>query len=226
MSSGYFPTYFTGRNEIVDVKLNYVTQENFKNLTKVDTSDFALKTNVAETKSRVNDIDVGKIYIIDELQGKNFVEDSYLFFDPDYRYFETTGIKSALSWNSTGLFDEKIKSIEDDYSPKLGFNNVRICLNVRSDVLVQEKVTYTHEHIVNVYIVYSISDITYASAPDIIKHCLFGSTIYNKKKWSGYGVAFGKQPYTHKDGKKAKNLIILGADLSDSSDDETKKIMP
>ena len=226
MSSGYFPTYFTGRNEIVDVKLNYVTQEKFKNLTKVDTSDFVLKTNVAETKSRVNDIDVDKINIIDELQGKNFAEDSYLFFEPDYRYIETTGIKSVLSWKSTGLFDEKIKSIEDDYSPELGLNKLRICLNFRNDVLAQEKVTYTHEHIVNLYIVYSISDITYASAPDIMKYCLFGSTIYNKKKWSGYGVAFGKQPYIHKDSKKAKNFIILGADLSDFSDDETKKIMP
>ena len=51
MSSQYFPTYSTARNEIGSVKLNlsnYVTQEEFKNLTKVDTSNFALKTNVVE----------------------------------------------------------------------------------------------------------------------------------------------------------------------------------
>ena len=77
---------------------------------------------------------------------------------------------------------------------------------------------------VNLYIVYSIPDITYASGLDIIKHCLFGATAYNIKIWLGYGVAFGKQPYSHKDsGKNTKNLIILGANLSDSSDDETKK---
>ena len=39
------------------------------------------------------------------------------------------------------------------------------------------------------------------------------------KKWSGYGVAFGKQTYSHKDGKYAKNLII-GANLSGSSDED------
>ena len=53
MISEYFPTYSTIRNEIVDVKLNlsgYITQKEFKNLTKVDTSGFALKTNVAELK--------------------------------------------------------------------------------------------------------------------------------------------------------------------------------
>ena len=75
MSSKYFPTYSTIRNDILDVKLNlsnYVTQKEFKNLTKVDTSDFLLKTNVAEIKSRVDDIDVNKINIIDEIQGKHF----------------------------------------------------------------------------------------------------------------------------------------------------------
>ena len=70
MGSEYFPTYSTARNESVDVKLNlkgFLTQEEFKILTKVDNSDFTLKTNVAEIKSRVDDIDVDKINIIDEL---------------------------------------------------------------------------------------------------------------------------------------------------------------
>ena len=53
---------------------------------------------------------------------------------------------------------------------------------------------------------------------------MLGATDYNKKKWSGHGVPFGKQFYLHKDsGKNANNLIILGADLSDSSDEETKR---
>ena len=68
--------------------------------TKVDASDFALKTNVAEIKKNVYDIDVDKIDFIDELQGKNFVEDSYLYFKPEYRYFKTTGI-SLLEINRT-----------------------------------------------------------------------------------------------------------------------------
>ena len=61
--------------------------------------------------------------------------------------------------------------------------------------------------------------ITYKSGSDTIGQCLFGATDYNKKKSSVYGVAFGKQHYLHKDSSKnANNLIILGADLSDSSD--------
>ena len=68
MSSGCFPAYSTSRNGIVDIKLNlseYVTQKEFKNLTgNVDTSDFALKTNVAELKTKIdksNEDDIKKL---------------------------------------------------------------------------------------------------------------------------------------------------------------------
>ena len=70
----YIPTYSEVEEEIVSATLNlsnYVTQKESKNVTKVDTSDFALKTNVAEIKKKVDDIDVYKTYFIDELQGKN-----------------------------------------------------------------------------------------------------------------------------------------------------------
>ena len=66
----------------------YVTQEEFKNLTKVDTSDLALKTNVAEIKSRVDNIDVDKINSIDVLQGKQIVASNYLYFNQRYECFK------------------------------------------------------------------------------------------------------------------------------------------
>ena len=58
------------KKKIVSVTLklsNYVTQKEFKSSTKVDTSDFALKTNVAEIEKKVDDIDIDKINRIDEL---------------------------------------------------------------------------------------------------------------------------------------------------------------
>ena len=228
----YVPTYSEVEEEIVSVTLNlshYVTQKEFKNVTKVDASDFALKTNVAEIKKKVHDIDVANINSIDKLQGKSYIEYSYLYllfviFKPEYRYFEITGIKSVLSWKSIGVSNEKLKSIGDGYSPELWYDKEMTYVNFRKDVLAQEKISCTHDHIVNLYSIYLMPYITYKSAPDTIGQCLFGATDYNKKKWSGYGVAFGKQHYLHKDsGKNANNLIILGADLSDSNDEETKK---
>ena len=147
-----------------------------------------------------------------------------MYFKPEYRYFEITGIKSVLSWNSVGLSDEKLKSIGGDYFPELWYDKERTYLKFRKDFLAQEKITYTHDHIANLYIIYLMPYITYKSDSDTIGQCLFGATDYNKKKWSGYGVTFGKQHYLHKDsGKNANNLIILETDLSDSNDEETKK---
>ena len=52
-------------------------------MTNVNTSDFTLKINVAEIKKKVDDIDVDKI---DELKGKNYVEESYLYFEDSMKY--------------------------------------------------------------------------------------------------------------------------------------------
>ena len=106
-------------------------------MAKVDTSDFALKTNVAEIKKKDDDIDVDKIDFLDELERKNFVEDSYLYFKPEYRYFKTTDIKFVLSWKSIGLSDEKLKSIQDANFPELLYDKEKAYLNFRNDVLAQ-----------------------------------------------------------------------------------------
>ena len=84
--SDYVPAYSEVKEEIVNVTLNlgnYVTQKELKNMTNVNTSDFTLKINVAEIKKKVDDIDVDKI---DELKGKNYVEESYLYFEDSMKY--------------------------------------------------------------------------------------------------------------------------------------------
>ena len=90
----YVPTYSEVEEEIVSVTLNLsndATQKEFKNLIgNVDTSDFPLKTNVAEIKKKVDSIDVNKINDIDEFQGKSYVDDeSYLYFESSVKYYTT-----------------------------------------------------------------------------------------------------------------------------------------
>ena len=87
----YVPTYSELEEEIVSVTLNvsnYVTQKKFKNVTKIDTSDFTLKTHVSQIKKKLDDIDVDKINNIDELQGKNLFEQNYLLFNSAYKYLK------------------------------------------------------------------------------------------------------------------------------------------
>ena len=62
-----------------------------------------------------------KINFIDELQGKNYVEDSYLYLNKKYEYFETnkTDLQKLLSWKSAGVSNEKLKPPKDKNSPSL-----------------------------------------------------------------------------------------------------------
>ena len=55
-------------------------------------------------------------------------------------------------------------------------------------------------------------DITDAKGSDLMKYGLFGATGYDtNNKLVGYGLGFGTQKYTHDDGKRARNLVILGS---------------
>ena len=65
--SQYFPKPFRsfGRNINVKVDLsNYVTKADIKNISHVDTSSFALKTNLANLKSEVNKLDIDKLVLV------------------------------------------------------------------------------------------------------------------------------------------------------------------
>ena len=79
---------------------NCVTQKEFRNVTKVDTSDFALKTNFVEIKKKVDDTDTDQINGTDEIQGKIYIEDSYLYLNQKYKYFkhDKTDTEKLLSW--------------------------------------------------------------------------------------------------------------------------------
>ena len=62
--SKYFPKSFRrfGRNINVKVDLsNYATKTDLKNVTHVDTSSFALKTNLASLKTEVDKLDIDKL---------------------------------------------------------------------------------------------------------------------------------------------------------------------
>ena len=65
--SQYFPKPFKsfGRNINVKADLsNYATKADIKNISHVDTSSFALKTNLANLKTEVDKLDINKLVSI------------------------------------------------------------------------------------------------------------------------------------------------------------------
>ena len=62
--SKYFPKSFRSFGSNVNVKVdlsNYATKKDLKNVTHVDTSSFALKTNLANLKTEVDKLDIDKL---------------------------------------------------------------------------------------------------------------------------------------------------------------------
>ena len=117
-------------------------------------------------------------------RGKNYFDaddgtQNYLVFQPMYKYFETP-IKGSTtyisSWKSKELFNEKINSITTslyNQAPSLAYDNARMKLKFVGDVLAQDKITYSHRPVVNIYIVYRISP---SITSDVaLENCLFGA---------------------------------------------------
>ena len=62
--SQYFPKPFRSFGGNINIKVdlsNYATKADIKNITHVDTSRFALKTNLASLKTKVDKLDINKL---------------------------------------------------------------------------------------------------------------------------------------------------------------------
>ena len=111
-----------------------------------------------------------------------------------YKYFERVG-NEISSWESKGLFSEKISSVttSDGQVSKLVYDNARIKVKFNGDLLKQNKVTYNHGPIANIYIVYRLIPTTKDSSVTL-QNCLFDAVkltknadIY-KHKYFGCGI--------------------------------------
>ena len=60
----YFPKPFRSFGGNINVKVNlsnYATKTDLENVTHVDTSSFALKTNLANSKTKIDKLDIDKL---------------------------------------------------------------------------------------------------------------------------------------------------------------------
>ena len=106
-------------------------------------------------------------------------------------------------------------------------NKVRI--NFSMDCLKQEKITFNHGKIVNIYIVYEIERSVNISSYPRLEKCLFGAVELTKHvdvdlyKYSGYGIGFDRKRSYSIGNEIGRNVIIFGVDMSSSSFIDNKK---
>ena len=108
----------------------------------------------------------------------------YLVFQAMYRYFKMiTDTDYIWSWKSKGLSPESIKppTISDNsLTPALNYYGTKIRVKFTGSCLKQSKISYTHEKVLNIYIVYELgASSSYINDPTL-KNCLFGPVTLTK----------------------------------------------
>ena len=102
-------------------------------------------------------------------RGKSrFEEDgtqNYLVFQPLNKYFKVIASTNYISWwKSKGLFAENTTApTTRDYklNPKLSFFGTKARVDFRGSCLKQDKITFNHGKIVNIYIVYELDKLCF-----------------------------------------------------------------
>ena len=138
----------------------------------------------------------------------HFEEDgtqNYLVFQPMYRYFKIiAGVGNGsyiYYWKSKGLPQEIINSIKTpnhSITPNLDYYGTKTRVEFNGSCLKQDKVTFNHGKVVNIYIVYEISKNINISDYPTLENCLFGAVKLTKNAdidkygYSGYGIGFDR----------------------------------
>ena len=110
-----------------------------------------------------------------------------------------------------------------DYSlhPQSSYLRTKTRLEFRGSCLKQDKITHSHEKIVNIYIIYELDKISTKTSPTVVNY-LFGAVSLTKNadidkhKYSGYGIGFDRRNvYLFGDGF-GRNVITFGVNMSSS----------
>ena len=85
------------------------------------------------------------------------------------------------------------------FNPELRVFGTKTKVEFNGNCLKQDKITYDHEKVVNIYIVYEISRNININYYPTLENCLFGAVSLtknaNKYKYSGYGMGFERHGF-------------------------------
>ena len=137
MSSQYFPPYNnSGKNIKVELDLsNYATKDDVKNITHVDVSSYASKTDLAALKTEVDKIDIDKLTTVpDDLAKLSNVVKNDIVKMTDYNT-KATNIESQIAGVTKNTLDNlgditKLKAVDT--------NNFVLKTKLASDVTTLE----------------------------------------------------------------------------------------
>ena len=102
-------------------------------------------------------------------------------------------------------------------------------IEFKGSCLKQDKISFNHRKIVNIYIVYEITKHFDIDSYRTLENCLIGAVKLNKLpdidqyKYSGYGIGFDRKGSFSLGNETGRNAIIFGVDMSSSPHVDNKK---
>ena len=114
-------------------------------------------------------------------------------------------------------------------NPSVNYIGAKARVRFNGDSLKQDKISFDHGKIVNIYIVYETNENFSSSSYPTPENCLFGTVKLTKHididlyKYSGYGIGFDRKVFFSIGDEVGRNVIIFVVDMSSSSDIDNKK---
>ena len=103
-------------------------------------------------------------------------------------------------------------------------------LKFTGSYLKQDQIIYTNGNIVNIYLVYKLSQSSSHNDDPTLKNCLFGAVTITKNadidryRLSGYGIRFDRRSsFSFPAGGLGQNVLIFGSDMSFYTHIDNKK---
>ena len=135
-------------------------------------------------------------------------------------------------FKSKGLSSESLKEIStssNSLNPILSYYGTKIRVKFTGDCLKQQKITYKHGKVVNIYIVYSLGASSSNYSDLAIKTCLFGAVTLTKNadiykyRYSGYRIEFDRRgSLSFPGGGFGEYVKMFGVDMSSSTHIDNK----
>ena len=234
------PEFNTLAADVFNTRLsqaNLVTKTDFD--AKLSSFNKKLTSNKTKHILVENELKMLKTFGFSYFIGKNHFEEdgtqNYLVFRPLNNYFKIiTNTTYILLWQFKGLSDKTTKPPgTSDYklNPQLSHFGTKTRVDFRETCLKQDKTTFNHGKIVNIYIVYELNKLYSKTTPTLV-NCLYGAVSITKNvdidkyKYSGYGIGFDRRwLYLLPIGRFGRNVIIFDMSSSVHVDNKEKEIL-
>ena len=222
------------KSQLDDLKSQHIADE----LKKVDdkvkrkiTDILNAKTSLEHNKSVIDDL---KREVSFNRGFYCYNQQSYFLFGPNSKSFNING-GDIHAWISTGIYNDgnntdlfSVKHSNNNSSTLLNKNN-RLGVTFNGNYMKQNKLGYAHGKIINLYIVYELKNRRVYSPDFTVQNGLFGAVKITKNantshyKYEGYGICFDSESsFSFGNRKDAKNVIIFGVNISNSSHSTNK----